>query len=120
MSELRIETYTMPAARLGPDNPLPPLHAYRTVSIAETSDAHGPQADYPDRGNESSILPYRLQDDYGRERTPRAFRAAVLENDVLRATFLLELGGRLWSLFHKPTGRELLHVNRVFQPANLA
>ena len=48
------------------------------------------------------------------------FRVAVLENDHLRATFLLELGGRLWSLLHKPTGRELLSVNPVFQPANLA
>ena len=51
---------------------------------------------------------------------PRGFRVAVLENEHLRATFLLELGGRLWSLLHKPTGRELLSVNPVFQPANLA
>ena len=51
---------------------------------------------------------------------PRAFKAVVLENDILRATFLPELGGRLWSLYHKPAGRELLHVNPVFQPANLA
>jgi len=37
----------------------------------------------------------------------------------MRATFLLELGGRLWSLVHTPTGRELLHVNPIFQPGNL-
>jgi len=43
-----------------------------------------------------------------------------LENETLRATFLLEMGGRLWSLFHKPSGRELLSVNPVFQPVNLA
>jgi Domain of unknown function (DUF5107) len=29
-------------------------------------------------------------------------------------------GGRLWSLVHKPTGRELLHRNPNFWPANLA
>ena len=51
---------------------------------------------------------------------PGTFAAAVLENETLRATFLLELGGRLWSLYHKPSGRELLSVNPVFQPANLA
>jgi hypothetical protein len=33
---------------------------------------------------------------------------------------LLEFGGRLWSLVHKPSGRELLEVNPVFQLANLA
>jgi hypothetical protein len=45
---------------------------------------------------------------------------AVLENDTLKATFMLELGGRLRSLIHKPTGRELREANPVFQPANLA
>lgn len=93
MSELRVETYTMPAANLGPDNPLSPLDI---------------------------CLPHGLQDDYDRTRTERKFKAVVLENEVLRATFLTELGGRLWSLFHKPSGRELLYVNPVFQPANLA
>jgi hypothetical protein len=120
MTELRLETYEMPAAELGPENPLPPLHAYRTVSIADTSEPARETASYPDRGSEDSILPYRLQDNYNREKRPRQFKTAVLENDLLRATFLLELGGRLWSLFHKPTGRELLHVNPVFQPANFA
>ncbi len=68
----------------------------------------------------SSPLPYSMQDGYTRERRSRDFRVAVLENEHLRATFLLELGGRLWSLVHKPSGRELLYVNPVFQPANLA
>lgn len=122
MPELRIETYTMPAAALGPENPLPPLHAYRSVPATVATDLARPAeaTDYPDRGNEGSILPYRLQDNYDRVKRPRAFKAIVLENDVLRATFLPEVGGRLWSLYHKPAGRELLHVNPVFQPGNLA
>jgi len=61
-----------------------------------------------------------MQDGYTRRLHPREFRVAVLENEWLRATFLLELGGRLWSLVHKSSGRELLYVNPVFQPANLA
>lgn len=120
MSELRLDRLTIPAARFGEENPLPPLHSYHTASIAEPGDDAPSAADYPDRGNEASILPYRLQDDYDREKHPRIFKTAVLENDILRATFMLELGGRLWSLYHKPSGRELLHVNPVFQPANLA
>ncbi|HET6246846.1 MAG TPA: DUF5107 domain-containing protein [Tepidisphaeraceae bacterium] len=120
MTELRLETLEMPAAALGLENPLPPLHAYRTVSITETSEAAVETPAYSDRGNEAGILPYRLQDNYDRHRSLRRFKTAVLENDILRATFLLDFGGRLWSLYHKPTGRELLHVNPVFQPANLA
>src|SRR5262245_17487213 len=111
----------MQAADLGPENPLPPL--------VSTHDLHatGAMPGVPDNmlknmayGHVSNILPYTLQDRYSRVRQPRDFRVAVLENETLRATFLLEFGGRLWSLVHKPSARELLDVNPVFQPANLA
>jgi tetratricopeptide (TPR) repeat protein len=85
----------MPAAALGGRNPLPALGAW-------------------------GCMPHGEQNGYDRVREPRAFRVAVMENDRLRATFLLELGGRLWSLIDKRTGRELLYVNPVFQPGALA
>ncbi|MCX5662481.1 MAG: DUF5107 domain-containing protein [Planctomycetota bacterium] len=122
MSQLRLETMTVPAAGLGGENPLPPL-----VAIAEPNVKYEADPSIPDEdrcrlgfGVRAPILPYRLQDGYDRRRRPRALRVAVLENEFLRATFAPELGGRLWSLFHKPTQRELLSVNPVFQPANLA
>ncbi len=121
MSELRIENWTMPAADLGPENPLPPLCAVRELHIVE--DVPGVPAEMLRNmayGHLPNILPYTMQDGYTRDRHPRSFRAAVIENEFLRATFMLELGGRLWSLVHKPSGRELLEVNPVFQPANLA
>ncbi len=67
-----------------------------------------------------TVLPYTRQDRYDRHPVERATRVAVLENDYLRAEFLLELGGRLWSLFDHHRGRELLHRPAVLQPANLA
>jgi tetratricopeptide (TPR) repeat protein len=117
MNQLTLGTLMMPAANLGGENPLAPLRAYETASAASVGAG---AADYPDRGREASILPYRLQDQYDRNRSPRAFTTAVLENQHLRATFLLDLGGRLWSLIDKASGRELLFVNPVLQPANLA
>ncbi len=117
MSRLTLEPYLIPAAELGRENPLAPLRAYETASAAG---ATAPDGDYPDRGREDSILPYRLQDQYDRRRQPCAFKAAVLENKHLRATFALDLGGRMMSLFDKRARRELLFVNPVFQPANFA
>lgn len=121
MSELRIETWTMPAAPLGPENPLPPLGGegdlHARPALPGLPDA---MAESIDRGHPRTILPYTLQDGYSRRRAPRGFRVAVLENEILRAGFLLEHGGRLWSLLHKPSGRELIYRNPVFQPANLA
>ncbi len=121
MSELRIETWTMPAADLGPQNPLPPLRPARDVhGITEAPGVPDDMVANMAYGRVDTPLPYTMQDRYDRDRKPRDFRVAVLENETLRATFLLEMGGRLWSLFHKPSGRELLSVNPVFQPANLA
>ena len=71
-------------------------------------------------GNPRSLLPYTRQGEYDRVRGPRDLQTVVLENETLTATFLPAYGGRLWSLIHRPTGRELLHRNTILQPANLA
>ena len=122
MSELKIQTWSMPAADLGPENLFPPLSSNQELHIAQSVSPAVPEEIRQNMtyGHVPNILPYAMQDSYNRERKQRDFRVAVLENEVLRATFLLELGGRLWSLYHKPSQRELLHVNPVFQPANLA
>ena len=112
----------MPGAEVGPENPLPPLAPPRDPHSDVPMDPEIPDEDqrYLGYGRVSSCLPYLMQDGYTRRRRPMTFRTAVLENETLRATFLLDLGGRLWSLYHKPSDRELLEVNPVFQPANLA
>ncbi|MFD4659545.1 DUF5107 domain-containing protein [Kitasatospora sp. NPDC058444] len=71
-------------------------------------------------GLPDTLLPYTRQSGYDRVRAERELPCVVLENETLTATFLPSLGGRLWSLVHRPTGRELLHRNRILQPANLA
>lgn len=112
----------MPAASLGDENPFPALSRHGDGNVKMEVDPAIPEGErrYFGWGTSAPSLPYRLQDGYDRHRVPRDFAAAVLESDTLKATFLLGLGGRLWSLIHKPTGRELLYVNPVFQPSNLA
>jgi hypothetical protein len=66
------------------------------------------------------VLPYCIQDKYDRNKATILLKTAVLENDKLRAVFLVELGGRLYSLKNKETGKEILYKNPVLQPANLA
>lgn len=120
MSELRIESWPMPAADLGPEDPLPPLRGEGIfLDLGSIPGLPPEKLKTWAEGHPPNILPYSLQDRFTRQRRPRDFRVAVLENELLRATFLLQLGGRLWSLLHKPSGRELLDVNPLFQPANL-
>ncbi|WP_033216191.1 DUF5107 domain-containing protein [Kitasatospora phosalacinea] len=121
MSELRLTTLTLPTAPVGPVNPLPPLFAGADLhEVADATEADEEMRRNIGYGRVPSVMPYLVQDGYARDLTPAEHPVAVLENDTLRATFLLGSGGRLWSLVHKPTGRELLFRNPVFQPANLA
>ncbi|MFE0105826.1 DUF5107 domain-containing protein [Streptomyces sp. NPDC059009] len=110
---------SLPVASLGAPNPLPPMQGFMEVPVDLTG------SDLPEHiragaayGTLKTAMPYLVKDAYGRERRPGRIATVVLENEVLRATFVPGLGGRLWSLLHKPTGRDLLYSNRVLQPAN--
>ncbi|MFJ3303996.1 DUF5107 domain-containing protein [Streptomyces sp. NPDC086549] len=123
VTTIRRDVLTLPAAELGPDNPLPPLRPLDEAHRVEDRD----RADLPrdmvrQIGHEPlrSLLPVRVRDGYGRVREPRTVDALVIENGRLRATVLPGLGGRVVSLVQLPSGRELLYRNPVFQPANFA
>ncbi|MFD7559826.1 MULTISPECIES: DUF5107 domain-containing protein [unclassified Streptomyces] len=120
---VRRAVLTLPAAPLGPDDPLPPLRTADEVHAqAEGSRAGMPRDMARQLGYEPlrSLLPVRIRDGYGRDRTETEFESVVIENEHLRVTVLPGLGGRIHSMVHLPTGRELLYRNPVFQPANFA
>ncbi|WP_329596873.1 DUF5107 domain-containing protein [Streptomyces pseudovenezuelae] len=123
VTTIRRDVLTLPAAPLGPDNPLPPLrlvHEVHRVDARDRDDLPRDMARQAGYGRLDSLLPVRVRDGYGRTRAPREIDTIVIENDRLRATVLPGLGGRVASLLHRPTGRELLYRNPVFQPANFA
>jgi hypothetical protein len=120
-TRLSRQDLVLPAAQLGPENPLPPLvKPEQAQQVANLGELPADLAAGLEYGKLGTVLPYRLQDGYTRERAERALPALVLENDRVRATILPSLGGRLYSLYNKETERELLYRNPVFQPANLA
>ncbi|MEU5974669.1 DUF5107 domain-containing protein [Streptomyces sp. NPDC047315] len=120
---VRRTVLTLPAAPVGPANPLPALRPLDEVHVLDERAKRDLPRDMARQiGYEPlrTLLPVRILDGYGRDRTPADLDAIVIENDRLRATVLPGLGGRIHSLYHKPTGRELLYVNPVFQPADFA
>ncbi|MEY9888259.1 hypothetical protein ABIA31_001899 [Catenulispora sp. MAP5-51] len=120
MSVLRLASALLPVAAIGPENPLPPLRKLADPRGGlDVSEADAEMVANFGYGHVESLLPYTFQDGYTRETPDRELVTAVLENDVLRAEFLLGYGGRLMSLRHVPTGRELLHFPPKLQLANL-
>ncbi len=120
MTELRLELLTIPTARIGAENPLPMFRGEADLTAPTDGSLSKEDMRYLGKDCGSRVLPHRMQDSYTRDRITTPHDAVVLENDVLVATFLPDLGGKLYSLYHKPSAREILHKNPVWQPANLA
>ncbi|MFF3418700.1 DUF5107 domain-containing protein [Streptomyces sp. NPDC002698] len=123
VTTIRRDVLALPAAELGPSNPLPPLRTLDEMHRIDDRDRVGLPGDMARQiGYEPlrSVLPEHIRDGYARERAPRELDTIVIENDRLRATVLPGYGGRVVSLFHKPTETELLYTNPVLQPACFA
>lgn len=122
MTTLDFTTVELMGAPFGDENPMPDLKnvSYIHATFATTERVSDEDKKYFGVGKIDTLLPYLSQDNYGRNRRMMPYKAAILENEYLKATFLPEVGGRLWSLIHKPTGRELLYKNEIVQPCNLA
>ncbi len=120
MTELRLEHKIMPAQRLNGESSLPPVNqiwpgtGYAKTNLDEDDDF------WAGYGHVASCYPYRMQDMYTRELYDTDFLMPVLENDYLKATFMPDYGGKLWSLIDKVTGKELFMANPVVRPCNLA
>ena len=72
------------------------------------------------KGMITSVLPYKLQDSYNRDLKHREYPCAILENEYLKAVFLPTLGGRLWSLYDKKLGKDIVYKNDALIFGNLA
>ena len=120
MTELKFSTITIPGANLGGESSLPPLFPISRDHWERVYELDEDDGQFTDYGWTENILPYRHQDLFDRALEPRTFKTAVLENDNLRAVFLPELGGRLWSLYDKNAKCDLIYENDCFRPGNLA
>ena len=119
---IKWEYLTIPSADMGEVNPLADIYNIEYIHAGYELSKNVQKDDlaYVGKGMINSILPYTIQDNFNRERKERKFKVAILENEYLKATFIPELGARLWSLYDKEHDKELLYKNPVFQPAVLA
>lgn len=108
------------SAEMNGESSLPPLANMSNVQTLTESTLDEDDELFVGYGYIPSIFPYRMQDLYSRKLSEKEYLCAVLENEYLRAEFLPDFGGRLWSLYDKEAGKELLYRNEVVRPCNLA
>lgn len=109
------------AAELGPESPLPAFEGLQRLPDVSTSP--GLPAEMRERiayGRLANPLPYAVQNGYSRELAARDLPAIRLADDRLEAYVLPSIGGRVWSLRDRRSGRDLVFANPRLQFANFA
>ena len=117
---MRIVNVTLPSAHFNGESTLPSLYEMTNVQALTRSALDEDDGLFIGYGGLRSLFPYRMQDLYDRAKEPTVYVGIEFENRYLKALFLPALGGRLWSLYDKVAGRELLYRNPVVRPCNLA
>lgn len=119
---VRTEYMKIYAADMGKPNPLPDIKNVKYIHAGfEITERVTPEErKYLGKGMINTVLPYMVQDGYTREKKLTSVKTVVLENEYLKAVFLPDYGGRLWSLYDKERGRDMLYTNTVIQPCNFA
>ncbi len=120
MTTLTITDLDVLKADLGQPSTIPMLRSVHTKTDPPRSVLGEDDELYLGYRFVKSAFPYLAQDNYTRTLSDEKLPGVVLENDFLRASFAPSLGGKLWSLFDKKAGKELLFANPVVRPANLA
>ncbi|WP_394941751.1 DUF5107 domain-containing protein [Psychromicrobium sp. YIM B11713] len=117
---MNIERLRLTMASLGPLNPLPNVGKPLEDPYQISGDVPPEIIENSRYGHPATLHPYQLQDQYSRQLNDSEQTVVTLENDHLRARFLPELGGRLWELIDKKSGKNLLHTPEQIQLGNLA
>lgn len=110
----------VPCADFGRNSVLPSILPLKNVQTEKRYDLDEYDEVFSDVGRIPNLMPYPMKSTYDRGENVRLVDTVVLENEYLKATFLPMLGGKLWSLFDKEKSRELLYVNDIIRPCNLA
>ena len=118
---LEFTNITLKSGNLGEDSLIPDIHN-SDLDPFFICDETIPEEQKKNigKGMIKTILPYKMQNLYDRDFKDRTYFAAVLENEYLKATFLPELGGRLWSLYNKKAQKDIVYKNDALIFANLA
>ena len=72
-----------------------------------------PAGPIPTALDPNGVYPYSSYVETSNRPVLKRYRFVVLENDLLKSTICPDLGGKVYSLVHKPSGKEVLYVPAV-------
>ena len=112
---LEIGKIKIKSANFNGESSLPSLAFLDNVQQVKNSLLDENDGLYVGYGFLTGIFPYKMQDKYDRSSDEKEYTSITLENKYLKAVFLPELGGRLWSLYDKEKNRFTFYLKKIKQ-----
>jgi hypothetical protein len=78
-----------------------------------------PAGPVPTAFDPNGVYPYVSYSETASRPEPVKYKFIVLENDQIRVTICPDLGGKVTSMVHKPSGKEVLYVPEVIRPTRI-
>ena len=78
-----------------------------------------PVGPVPTAFDPNGVYPYVSYCETSNRPVPVSYRLITLENDHLKVTICPDLGGKVTSMIHKPSGKEVLYVPEVIRPTRI-
>ena len=74
-----------------------------------------PAGPIPTAFDPNGVYPYMSYVQTSDRPAPKKYRFIVLQNEYVKATICPDLGGKVYSLIHQPSGKEVLYVPDVIR-----
>lgn len=78
-----------------------------------------PAGPVPTAFDANGVYPYVSYSETANRPEPVLYKFIALENDFLKVTICPDLGGKVSSIIHKPSGKEVLYVPEVIRPTRI-
>jgi len=78
-----------------------------------------PAGPVPTAFDPDGVYPYVSYSETSERPVPKKYRFVALENDKIKVTICPDLGGRVTSIVHKGSGKEVLYVPDVIRPTRI-
>lgn len=92
----------------------------QTITVKDTVMTTYPYSDPDPVANIRSIYPYWNFSGFSQKPQMQSWKMVVLENDFIRVKIFPEIGGKVWSICDKATGRDLVYDNDAVKFRNIS
>lgn len=94
--------------------------AAQTVTVKDTLMTTYPYSDPDPVAKTGKIYPYWHFQEFSAKPVQQSWKMVVLENQYLRVKIFPEIGGKVWSIYDKTAGKEMMYDNDAVKFRNIA